>query len=253
MQFLVFFILGDICMKIAICDDDNNFINEFNHILKTFCLSNNIEFTTDNFTSGREILECYLEYDIIFLDIDMPKINGFTVADKINEKSDEVKTPYIVFITSHDNLVWDAQKKRPLYFIRKRKVDSELSDVFTLLMKEMNRKTQTSNRYSVKDSGRYVHINIDNICYIDREGNYTVFHMLDGGEYRERSKVEIHRKKLSDYGFGQIAKCCLVKIDKIIVFSKDELTLECGITLPISGPFKKQISEDYFKYISDTL
>ena len=108
MQFLVFFILGDICMKIAICDDDNNFINEFNHILKTFCLSNNIEFTTDNFTSGREILECYLEYDIIFLDIDMPKINGFTVADKINEKSDEVKTPYIVFITSHDNLVWDA-------------------------------------------------------------------------------------------------------------------------------------------------
>ena len=240
-------------MRIAICDDDNNFINKFNRVLREFCLSNNIECTTNKFTSGRELLDCYLDYDIIFLDIYMPKINGFTIADKINEKSNEVKTPYIVFITSHDNLVWDAQKKRPFYFIRKSKVDSELSDVFTLLMKEMNRKTQTSNRYSVKDSGRYVHINIDNICYIDREGNYTVFHMIDGGEYRERSKVEIHRKKLSNYGFIQIAKCCLVRIDKITEFSNDELKLECGITLPISGSFKKQVSDDYFKYISDTL
>ena len=240
-------------MKIAICDDDNIFIEDFYQMIKSFCISNNINCTVEKFTSGREFLENYFEYDIIFLDIDMPKIDGFTVADKINEKIDEVKIPYIVFITSHDNLVWDAQKKRPLYFIRKRKAESELSDVFALLMKEVKKNTQTSHRYSIKDSGRYVQINIDNICYINREGNYTVFHMEDGTEYRERSKVELHQEKLSDYGFSRTAKCCLVKIDKIVELSKDELKLENGVILPISGKFKKQVSDDYFKYIGDTL
>lgn len=240
-------------MKIAICDDDNVFVNNFSRMLKSFCTSNNIEYNADFFASGREILENYFEYDIIFLDIDMPKINGFTVADKINEKNDEVKTPYIVFVTSHDNLIWDAQKKRPLYFIRKAKAESELSDVFCLLIKEMKKNSQAANRYSIKESGHYVHINIDKIYYIDRAGNYTVFHMADGAEYRERSKVEVHREKLSEYGFTQIAKCCLVKIDKIVELSKDELKLENGIVLPIGGKFKKKVSDDYFKYIGDTI
>lgn len=238
-------------MKIAICDDDNIFVKEFYNVLNTYCESNKIKCKIDNFTSSRDILANYLEYDLIFLDIAMPKIDGFTVADKINEKNDKVKIPYVVFITNYDNLVWEAQKKRPLYFIRKNMAESELSDVFELLMKEIKKSTKTEKRYSIKDSGRYFHINIDKIYYIDREGNYTVFHMDDGTEYRERSKVEFHQEKLHNYGFTQIAKCCLVKIDKIIELSKEEIKLENGTVLPISGKFKKQVSEDYFKYIGE--
>ena len=79
--------------RIAIVDDDREFVEELKKYINQYGQEEGQEFEVSAFYDGAEILESYVpKYDLILLDIEMPKINGMDVAEKIRE----VKvSPYI--------------------------------------------------------------------------------------------------------------------------------------------------------------
>jgi len=86
-------------MKIAIVEDNLTDSKILEALLKQFFLSKNIPLTLETYTSGEDILvEWPLEFDIVFLDIQMDKLNGIEVASKIRETNERV---IIVFITNN--------------------------------------------------------------------------------------------------------------------------------------------------------
>ncbi len=236
-------------MNIALCDDDKTFEEKFTRHIYEFCENKKIECSIDFYQSGERLLDNIMEYDVVFLDVEMPEMNGFEVADRINLKNEIMTVPRLVFITNYDNMIWNALKKRPLYFVRKSNLKNDISDFFDVFEKEKTLGKINELRYPVKDSGRIYYLNIDNIFYIDRDGNYTVFHMENNTVFRERSRVAVHIEKLINYGFTQIAKCCLVKTKKIVEMSKEEIKLENGTVLSVASKYKQQTSEAYFDYI----
>lgn len=87
-------------VKIAICDDSPSDTQQ----LKTALLSYDPFFEIETFSSGEELVEKIESFpdsfDILFLDIYMPDLNGIEVAQKIRESGKDIK---IVFLTSsHD-------------------------------------------------------------------------------------------------------------------------------------------------------
>ena len=63
-------------MRIAICDDDKVFIKKMFETVKTICDNKNIKCQIESFLDGLELIENYDQYHLIFLDIDMPMLNG---------------------------------------------------------------------------------------------------------------------------------------------------------------------------------
>ena len=87
-------------MRIAICDDNREILLFLKPALNTLFGQYTTDFEIFCFISGKALLEAHKRnnFDVIFLDIDMPNVTGFDVAKTIRE---EFSKCYIIFITSH--------------------------------------------------------------------------------------------------------------------------------------------------------
>lgn len=103
-------------MKIAICDDENEWINHIEgHIDRLKKIYDDIE--CDVFYSGEDLLRCYKEngniYDIAILDIELENITGIDLAKIMRAMDSEL---IIFFLTSHTEYVFESFKAEPLNF-----------------------------------------------------------------------------------------------------------------------------------------
>ena len=84
--------------RIAIVDDDREFVEELKKYINQYGQEEGQEFEISAFYDGAEILENYApKYDLILLDIEMPKVNGMDAAEKIREVDENV---VLMFITN---------------------------------------------------------------------------------------------------------------------------------------------------------
>ena len=101
-------------LKIAVVDDEIVFVESLINKITAVCEKLNFEFKIDKYSNGFDILENYSKYHLIFLDIEMPSIDGIATAKRINELKGSAEIPFIVYVTSHDELVFDALKSFPI-------------------------------------------------------------------------------------------------------------------------------------------
>ena len=106
-------------INIAVVDDEPLFIDTLINKIADCCSSLKIKYFVDKYSNGYDILENYKSYHLIFLDIEMPSMDGIETAKTINESKGDSEIPFFVFITSHDEFVFDALKSFPYSFIRK--------------------------------------------------------------------------------------------------------------------------------------
>ena len=108
-------------MNIAICDDDWTAVCSIKKLVELYMSDRIVETNIFTFSSGKELLDAQIRYDIVFLDIEMPEINGLEVHKKLK---DRYMDTIDVFITSHDTYIDDALRLLPYGFIQK-PVDKE--------------------------------------------------------------------------------------------------------------------------------
>ncbi|MCM1499714.1 MAG: response regulator, partial [Clostridium sp.] len=87
--------------KIAICDDENFFAEELKELLSAYMMEKGLVFEIDTYSSGEALIELGIEvmrYTVVFLDINMDKVNGIMAAEKIRNVSRDV---FIVFVTAY--------------------------------------------------------------------------------------------------------------------------------------------------------
>lgn len=149
----VFYILwvdGGANMDIAIIDDEQVFLEIFKSDVIKICNDNDIECYIDTFNSARNIMEIYKNYHLIFLDIDMPGTDGITALREINKIYNPKEFPYIAFVTSKENLIYEALKEFPYTFIRKKILMGFLRIVSAIFMKKQILKTKIYDKMRKK-------------------------------------------------------------------------------------------------------
>ncbi|MEG1186141.1 MAG: LytTR family DNA-binding domain-containing protein [Eubacterium sp.] len=85
-------------MKIGVCEDNIFEVQEIRQILKEWGKEKKIQIDFYKFISGEELLKAKIEWDILFLDIGLPGINGDVVAKKIRDENQRVS---IIFFTAY--------------------------------------------------------------------------------------------------------------------------------------------------------
>ena len=143
-------------LKIAVCDDEREFINIIAGLIKrTF--SNNVE-TLDTYTNPRHLLNCGKSYDLLFLDIDMPILNGIQLAKYYNKSNAS-----IIFVTNKEALVFEAYNSTDSFgFIRK----SRLTEDFENVIKRFNRNNQLMHSLTVVINSQIYKIRLDHVLQI---------------------------------------------------------------------------------------
>ncbi len=121
-------------MNAAIVDDEPAFFSQISELLQVIASQNNVNVKIDFFKQADEFYRHYKseKYDVLFLDIDMPDINGFELTEMLQRQDDNVK---IVYITNRDDLVVYAFRYKALGFVRKKHIENELPYAMSTLFR----------------------------------------------------------------------------------------------------------------------
>jgi len=104
-------------VKIAICDDEIALINELKELLSRYAVDTGREFCFFEFHDGIELLENYQpDFDLIFLDIKMEKLNGLKTAEEIRKTDSTVG---LFFLTSLSQYVWKGYEYGAINYLLK--------------------------------------------------------------------------------------------------------------------------------------
>ena len=165
---------------IAIVEDELEFSTQLQKYLRQYQKENNVEFKISVFSDGAEILKNYKpEYDAIFMDIEMPNINGMDTAEKIREADEEVVIMFITNMAQYDfvmepiNYYTFAMKvRRVLKRVQKR---DSMQRTIVLNLPDGWKKIDTKEIYFVEIQNRLLY-------YHTTEGEYVVKGTMQSAE-----------------------------------------------------------------------
>lgn len=102
--------------------------------LKDISIIPNVKCFNDGINHIEELLNC----DIVFLDIEMPGMNGLELAEEMRKYKNGQELPLVVFVTSRDNYVFTALSYYPFSFLRKSCVSDEIAKCLTQAKKRID-------------------------------------------------------------------------------------------------------------------
>lgn len=121
-------------LKIAICDDEQTYLDILEDECLRFLECRNQKAQIFCFQRGKALLSSEDEFDIILLDVELPDMDGFSVAEEWKNLQRPGK---IIFITSHDEWVQRAFKVQAFRYLYKVEADRILEALEDAL-KDMN-------------------------------------------------------------------------------------------------------------------
>ena len=229
-------------LKVAICDDEEkiglNYKDEIEKILKIY----GIEYEIDVFIDGYSFLEKHVKkkYDLVFMDIDMPRLNGMEVASELKNGEDY---PILVFVTNHDALVYETFPYNPFDFIRKSYFYDEINKVLDRIINEIKINRET---FLFKNLNIEVEISLNKIIYFEAEQNY-LYIVTDKNKYKIRETLKNVQDKLENNGFIRIHKGFLINRGAIIGMDKEDVIVAGNIRLPIGRSNRESIRKEIMR------
>lgn len=235
-------------IRAAICDDESTMLDYlYEHISKEFERQKaNVQI--DKYTSGKDFLNAYKAepYDVVFLDIDMPKISGFDVAEKISEKA------LIIFVTTHDELVYSSLKFQPFRFIRKTRLNDELSETVSAVIEHIaKRKAEKKIEFQTKD--RKIFLLADEIEYIGVYGHWLRVVVTTGEPIECYGSLSEFEKILAPIGFVRTYKSYLVNLKYVYSIEKTNVVMDNKTEIPLSRYKAAEIKEKFKEYLRSVL
>ena len=230
-------------MNIAICDDNRAECLKIKELCEESAFAEHISYYI--FTSGVDLLkeaEGTSAFDIVFLDVDMPVINGIEVGKRLrNLNSDCV----IIFVTAHPEYAIDAFECHAFHYLLKPCEGDKLREV---LHHALSRLDLLHKYHVVKLKDKILSLSLSDICYIECSGKHIVYHMVSE-DIKERNTIQKVYDTLHAHGFSLVHQGFIVNMDKIKVIEKDEIVLQDDRRVPMSRRKKAELSLEYMKHV----
>ena len=231
-------------MRIAVCDDEELFRIEFKSVLDKVLI--NAEYDIDTFSGGSSLYEAFLKnpFDLVFLDIEMPGIDGITLAKRLRAVSDNVQ---IVYLTSHIEYALEGYEVNALRYLVKPVDMNKLSEV----LKYIQDKKNNSRQIMIKQEGEDIVIDISDIIYMESmDKNVRI--VTSKSEYITRYNISDYEEELKNSGFLRIHRGYLISLSKVKKIVKNDVVMDGDISLPVSRSNIKTLKDALYAYVEGT-
>ncbi len=183
-------------MNIAICDDDVAITRSIRAFLSRF-QDKFPDLYIEEFNSGENLLAAFKEgiiFEIIFLDIQMSKVNGIQSAIKIKEK---YKNVLIIFLTGYSNYVKEAFRLRAFQYLLKPVKKEEVIKEFERALEQYK---INHIKYELKMNDRITYLEIHDIQYMEVRNHIIIINTVSE-KYMIRGKLQNEEVKLKSCDF----------------------------------------------------
>ena len=207
-------------MRIAVCDEEEKFRVQAKEMIEK--LTNSIDIVVDAYEDGRKLIERFESnpYDVLFLDIEMPLMDGITLAKKVRAMSENV---YIVFLTGHVEYALEGYEVNALRYLTKPVQEDKLREVLRFVMDKNTSKRQLM----IKEEGEEILLNVSDIVYAEAQNQYVMIY-TDSDEHLIRYNIGDLENELKNDGFFRVHRGDLVSLAKVKRLVKNDVLIESG-------------------------
>ena len=236
-------------VKIALCDDEQIFRESTAISIERMFKERNIGCSVYTFDNGEKLIADYIDkrFDAIFLDIEMPLMDGYETARKLMAINSGIN---IVFISNKETMVYSSYEYNPVWFVPKSQMNYLSEAINKVIAKIENQKIEEEYVSFGVEKNKLAVIDVKNTMYIKSESHYIrIYHENGAISESYRNTLDFMEKKLSDYGFIRCHERCLINYRKIYTIKSGNCILFNGEKIPISRSRMEKTKEYYQKYI----
>ena len=234
-------------MNIAVVDDSREDAGHLEAFLSRYHQEKNLPMQVHTFLSSVEFLESFHgEYDIIYLDIEMPGSNGLEVAHEIRSRDETVA---IIFITNMAQYAIRGYEVNAVDFMVK---PVGYFNFVQKLEKALRAAEKRGTQFLLLSNGDGLYrIPPTDILCIEKDKNYLVYHTRKG-LFQQRGTIQEARQRLQGLAFSECTSGCLVNLRHVDRIGRETI-LVGGEELPVSRRMKKSFVQDYMDFLGGFL
>lgn len=248
-------------IKCVLVDDETNALEMMEWLLKTYCPQVEIVAMCNMAEKGIEAI-AVLKPDVVFLDIEMPRMNGFDMLERVKNLSFEV-----VFCTAYDQFAIKAFKYAALHYLLKpvdpedlkatiRRVEEKRAlpsrEQFTLLLQHINPpQKSTPSRIALTTGDGLIFVATGDIIYCRAESNYTNVVLTGGRKIMVSRVLKELDETLSGTDFYRVHSSFLINISHIKKFVRGEggyIVMDNDDNVTLSRSRRQEFMELFSKF-----
>ncbi|MEO8147668.1 MAG: LytTR family DNA-binding domain-containing protein [Bacteroidia bacterium] len=243
-----------------IIDDEVNCIEMLEWLLKTYCPNVTIDAMCDSGEKGIEAINKH-KPDVVFLDIEMPRMNGFDMLEKFDKLFFDV-----IFTTAYDKFAVKAFRYSALSYLLKpvdpedlqatlKKIEEKKNvpsrDQLTMLLENIKELKPTTQRIALTTSDGMIFVDTKDIMYCGAESNYTNVKMANGTKVLVAKTLKDIDETLSGNDFYRIHNSFLINLNHIKKFVRGDggyVLMNDGEQITISRSRREEFFEKFSKF-----
>jgi len=233
-------------LKAIIIDDELNGVKFLEHLIEKNCPDLKVIASETEPQKAVELIEKQ-KPDVVFLDIEMPGLNGFQVLEQLKHLSF-----HVIFTTAYDNYAIKAFKYNTVDYLLKPiiadelviavhkltlKIKNKINDSNILMLLEKLQDTQSSKRLIVNSQNETVYLDVKNITRLESDSNYTYIILTDGKKITSTKILKDYESVLNPDTFFRVHKTVIVNINHIQKFVKSDggyIIMNDDVKVPVS-------------------
>lgn len=237
-------------LKIFIADDNTAEAESLKNILITWSIRTDVEVDIEvrnTLSFDEECIASACSSSILFLDIELPEINGIEFAKKIRSRSSE---PIIVYTTNYSKYSLDGYEALARAYLIKPISRQRMDSLLNSVRFELMRRDDSPICFSYRREN-YI-FPLRKIIYIESQNHACKLVSIDA---EQRFPVQL-KQIISDTTPARRAlvrchKSFVVNIAHIVKFSAERLTMSNGATVPIGRAYCSAVKEAIAKHLNE--
>ena len=232
-------------IRVAFCDDDSHFLERLHQSVDLWFTEHQIVSSCPEYLSAKALWDSIetTGFDIFFLDIEMPEIDGMELARQIREA---LPDSVIIFLTSHDEFAPDGYRVQALRYLSKQTWKKYLSEALSAAMEQQEK--QPTGSLAVSHYGNIHRIPYRDILYIRHISRYCQIVTKAGKTIQDERGIKRLFEIIEDERFIFIDRGAFINLDYIQKIENGEAVMINGDSLPISRRLLPHVKLTINKY-----
>ncbi|PWT76647.1 MAG: DNA-binding response regulator [Bacteroidetes bacterium] len=240
-------------IKAIIVDDEPYCCETLSTLLTRYCPDVMISEICYNGASALKAIEVNRP-DLLFLDIEMPQMNGFQLLEKLPELNFE-----LIFTTSYDQYAIKAIRLSALDYLLKpidreelqkavqkvtQRLKKPLPQQLDILLKNLHQPSSSLNKIAIPTMEGLLMIHVDSIINCISERNYTILILKNKQKVIASRTLKEIEEMLEDYSFTRVHHSHVVNLNEVEKYVKGEggyLLMSNGTTVDVSRSRKEAL------------
>ena len=232
-------------MRIALCDDSAQQLEQIHSMILQWH-DRPADLSVSCYDNGDSLLQAHSAnpFDIIFLDVIMPLLNGMETAAELRQTDKSVK---LVFLTSSAEYAIEAFSVKASNYLLKPLKPEKLHRCLDELAEELQ---VAARKICIKGSHALHRISVEDIEYVEAQNKRILFVLTNGQNISSSEPLYAYEEKLTrEDGFFKCSRSFIVNIHRIDTFTAKEIRTQSGARISISRGCQKEFEQAYFSVL----